>query len=227
MHGAYLWDLIGIPSRFQPIAGSLLVCVVALGAGIALRRHYQHTHGIIPRKGIHLEAAVECLVESLRSFITSILGSHAGDFERLLIAIFSFILLSNLLGLVPGFIAPTTNLSVNLSMALTVFIYYNYIGIKHHGFGYIRIFLGPVWWLAFLMLPIELISHLARILSLTLRLTGNMSGEHAVSTLFTSLIPVGLPVVFLFLGLLVAVLQAFVFMALSTIYILLSLELDH
>jgi len=227
MHGAYLFDLIGIPIRFQPIAGSLLVCLLAIGGGITLRRFYHRHDGIVPCKGVHLAAVVEYLVESLRSFIASILGSHAGDFERLLIAIFSFILISNLLGLVPGLIAPTTSMSVNLSMALVVFVYYNYIGIKHHGFSYVRIFLGPVWWLAFLMLPIELISHLARILSLTLRLTGNMSGEHLVMGVFSHLLPIGLPAVFLFMGLFTAILQAFVFMTLSAIYIFLSIEIDH
>ncbi len=227
MHGAYLFDLIGIPVRFQPLVGSLLVCLVAAGLGLMLRRYYRRHEGVLPRKGITLPAVVEYLVESLRAFIGSILGDHAKDFERFLISLFSFILCANLLGLVPGLIAPTTVLSVNLSMALVVFIYYNYIGIRHHGMGYFKIFLGPIWWLAFLMLPIEILSHLARILSLTLRLTGNMSGEHAVSGLFAALVPIGLPVVFMALGLLVAILQSFVFTALSFIYILLSLEIDH
>jgi len=227
MHSAYLFDIIGIPVRFQPLVGTGIVCLLIAAGGIALRRFYRRHDSIVPLKGMHFAGVVEVAVETLRSFIASILGDHAADFERFLVALFSFILLSNLLGLIPGLIAPTTSLSVNLSMALVVFVYYNYIGIRHHGFSYIRIFLGPVWWLAFLMFPIELVSHLARIISLTLRLTGNMSGEHAVSALFTSLVPIGLPVVFMLLGLLVAVLQAFVFMTLSAIYILLSLELDH
>ncbi len=227
MHGTTLFDMIGIPSHLVPIAAAGVVLLLAAVVALLLYLSYRRHDGVIPRGGLTDAAIFEYLVDTLSVFLESILGKHAPDFQRFLIGIFFFILFSNLLGLLPGFIAPTTSFSVNLAMALMVFIYYNYVGIKHHGFAYFKVFLGPVWWLAFLMLPIEIISHLARILSLSLRLTGNISGEHTMMGIFSSMVELFVPALFLFLGLLTAVLQAFVFMTLSSIYILLSLEIDH
>ena len=227
MHGTTLFDIIGIPSHLAPIAAAMIVFLLSAIVALLIHIAYRRRDGVIPNGGLTDTAVFEYLVDAINSFLESILDKHTPDFSRFLIGIFFFILFSNLLGLIPGFIAPTANFSVNLAMALMVFIYYNYIGVKHHGFSYFKVFLGPVWWLMFLMLPIELLSHFARILSLSLRLTGNMSGEHTVITIFTNMIPIGVPAIFLFLGLLTAVLQAFVFMTLSAIYILLSLEIDH
>ncbi|HOW51339.1 MAG TPA: F0F1 ATP synthase subunit A [bacterium] len=227
MHGSNLFDIIEIPMRWEPIVAALVVFALAAVAALLIRISYRRRDGVIPTGGFTDVALFEYLVETIDTFLESILDKHAPDFSRFLIGIFFFILFSNLLGLIPGFIAPTANFSINLAMAVTVFLYYNYVGIKHHGLSYFKVFLGPVWWLAFLMLPIEIISHFARILSLSLRLTGNISGEHTMMGIFSSMVELGVPALFLFLGLLTAVLQAFVFMTLSAIYILLSLEIDH
>jgi F-type H+-transporting ATPase subunit a len=133
----------------------------------------------------------------------------------------------NLLGLVPGADAPTANVNTNGAMAVFVFLYYNYIGIKHHGPAYIKHFMGPLWWLSPLMLPLEFVSHLARPLSLTLRLFGNIKGEEIVLALLFMMAPVisTFPMYLLFgLG---KTIQAFVFFMLTMIYLKGSLEHAH
>jgi len=138
-----------------------------------------------------------------------------------------FILLSNLIGLVPGLESPTADVVVPLGCALITFVYYQYHGVRANGFAYVKQFLGPVWWLYPLMLPIEIISHLARVLSLTVRLYANMFAGDLVTLAFFSLIPVGIPLVFLGLHLGVAIVQAYVFMLLSMIYLSLAVAHDH
>jgi F-type H+-transporting ATPase subunit a len=122
---------------------------------------------------------------------------------------------------------PTANLNTNAALALTVFAMTHIVGIKEHGFKYIKHFLGPVWWLAPMMLPIEIIGHLARPLSLSLRLFGNMYGHEIVLMIFLALVPFLLPVPMMLMGVLVAFIQSFVFTLLAMIYIAGSLEEAH
>ena len=129
-----------------------------------------------------------------------------------------FILCMNLLGLVPGFNPPTDQFNVTLPFALIIFVVTHYLGIKVHGSRYLKQFTGPLWWLAPLMLPIELITHCVRPMSLSIRLFGNMTGDHKVVAVFTAILAVGLPIPFMGLGVLISVLQAFVFVLLSAIY---------
>ena len=141
--------------------------------------------------------------------------------------LFLFILVSNLTGLVPGFVPSTESINTNLAMGLMVYVIYNLAGIKEHGWAYVKQFLGPVWWLAPLFFCIEFISHLARPMSLSLRLYGNIFGDHLVLSVFTGLTWLVLPAFLLFFGLLVAVLQSFVFTLLTGIYLSLALSHDH
>ncbi|HEY4380451.1 MAG TPA: F0F1 ATP synthase subunit A [Acidobacteriaceae bacterium] len=157
----------------------------------------------------------------------SIIGHGHERFVSYLTALGMFILLGNLLGLVPGLESPTANVVVPLGCALVTFIYYHFSGIRANGFSYIKQFLGPVWWLYPLMLPIELISHCARVLSLTVRLYANMFAGDLVTLAFFSLVPIGIPLIFLGLHLGVAIVQAYVFMLLSTIYLSLAVSHDH
>ncbi len=157
----------------------------------------------------------------------SIIGHGFERFVPFVTVIFVFILLSNLLGLLPGFISPTAKAWVPLGIASLTFLYYHYQGVRANGFGYIKQFLGPVWWLAWLMLPIEIISHLARVLSLTVRLYANMFAGDLVTLAFFSLVPIAVPVVFLGLHLGVSVIQAFVFMLLAMIYLGQATAHDH
>ena len=138
-----------------------------------------------------------------------------------------FILLCNWFGLVPFFSGATANINVPLGCALAVFLVYNFVGIKEHGIGYVKQFWGPIWWLGPLMLPIELISHVARPLSLTLRLFGNMTGEHITGAVFLGMVPLLIPIAPMYLGIFVGFLQAFVFITLAIIYIAGSVAHDH
>jgi F-type H+-transporting ATPase subunit a len=139
-----------------------------------------------------------------------------------------FILLANLLGLLsPWLESPTASPVVPLGLALVTFVFYHYHGVRANGFGYIKQFLGPVWWLYPLLLPIEIISHCARVLSLTVRLYANMFAGDLVTLAFFSLVPIGVPLLFLGLHLGVAVIQAYVFMLLAAVYLSLAVSHEH
>jgi F-type H+-transporting ATPase subunit a len=156
-----------------------------------------------------------------------IIGHGYERFSNYLTVLALFILVSNLMGLVPGLESPTANVTVPLGFALVTFLYYHYNGIRSNGFGYVKQFLGPVWWLYPLMLPIEIISHCARVLSLTVRLYANMYAGDLLTLAFFSLIPVGIPVIFLGLHLGVAVIQAYVFFLLASIYLSMAVAHEH
>lgn len=134
--------------------------------------------------------------------------------------LFIFILFMNLIGVVPGFESPTMTPAVPCGLAIVVFLYYNYMGIRGHGLGrYMLHFAGPVWWLAPIMIPIELVSHIARPLSLTIRLFANMFAGEKVTMTFLSLTFIAVPAIFMGLHVFVAFLQAFIFMLLTVIYV--------
>jgi F-type H+-transporting ATPase subunit a len=176
-------------------------------------------------------APVQHLAEMTHEFVSeqseSIIGHGAERFTSYLTALLLFILLSNLMGLIPGLESPTADVVVPLGFALVTFIYYHYHGIRSNGFSYYKQFVGPVWWLSWLLLPIEIISHFARVLSLTVRLYANMFAGDLVTLAFFSLIPIGIPLIFLGLHLGVAVVQAYVFFLLAAIYLSLAVAHDH
>ena len=156
-----------------------------------------------------------------------VLGDHSEEWVPLFAAIFFYIMLSNVAGLIPGLTSSTQNINTTLAVGLFSFIMYNFFGVKEHGLAYFKHFLGPVIWLAWLMLPIELISHIVRPMSLGLRLSGNLSGDHAVLSIFLDLVPYGVPVIFYGLGLFVCLVQALVFTLLSMIYLMMATAHDH
>jgi F-type H+-transporting ATPase subunit a len=157
-----------------------------------------------------------------------IIGHGYEKYQAFVTCIFLFVLLNNLIGLIPGVPPPTVSPWVPLGLALPTFIYYNYQGFRAQGFiGYLKHFCGPLWWMAWLLLPIELVSHLARIMSLTIRLYANMYASDMVTLGFFSLIPIGVPAIFLGLHAFVSVIQAFVFMLLTMIYISLATTQEH
>ena len=144
-------------------------------------------------------------------------------------ALFLYVVLNNLIGLLPGMEPPSANINTNLACGVFVFLYYNYQGLKHGGLHYLKHFAGPVWYLSWLLLPVEIISHTVRPLTLALRLKGNMVGDHTVLATFTGLAPKGLilPIPFYFLGLMVCVIQAYIFVMLTMVYVSLAKESDH
>ncbi len=176
-------------------------------------------------------AAAQHLAEMTHEFVSeqgeSIIGHGSERFTSYLTALFLFILLSNLLGLVPGLESPTADVVVPLGFALVTFLYYHYHGVRANGVSYYKQFVGPVWWLSWLLLPIEIISHCARVLSLTVRLYANMFAGDLVTLAFFSLVPIGIPLIFLGLHLGVALVQAYVFFLLAAIYLSLAVAHDH
>ena len=175
---------------------------------------------------------VQHMAEMTHEFVSTqgeqIIGHGYERFISYLTVLGLFILLANLLGLLsPWLESPTASVAVPLGLALVTFAYYHYHGVRANGFAYIKQFLGPVWWLYPLLLPIEIISHFARILSLTVRLYANMFAGDLLTLAFFSLVPIGVPLLFLGLHLGVAVIQAYVFMLLSAIYLSLAVAHEH
>jgi F-type H+-transporting ATPase subunit a len=170
----------------------------------------------------------EIIHEAIGGLANQSIGHGYQRFQAFVTCIFLFVLTCNLLGLVPGLESPTQNVTVPLGLAVATFIYYNYHGIRVQGpIGYLKHFAGPVWWIAWLLFPIEIISHCARLLSLTVRLWANMFAGDIVTLVFFSLIPLAVPVIFLGLHLFVSVIQAFVFMLLSMIYLGQAVAHEH
>jgi F-type H+-transporting ATPase subunit a len=158
----------------------------------------------------------------------AIIGNRYERFLPFVTCIFLFILSCNLLGLIPGIHAPTESAVVPLGLAVSVFVYYNFYGFKDQGFfGYLKHFAGPVWWIAWLLFPIEIISNLARMMSLTIRLWANMFAGDLVTLVFFSLIPVAVPILFLLLHILVSLVQALVFTLLPMIYLSEAVRHEH
>ncbi|MUM77415.1 F0F1 ATP synthase subunit A [Pseudodesulfovibrio sp. F-1] len=174
-----------------------------------------------------LQNVFETIIGGLENFVVSNLGQQGRQFMPLLCTIFLFILVMNWIGLVPGCDAPTANINTPAAMAIIVFVFYQAVGIKKWGFGYIKHFMGPVSFLAPLMLILEPISHMARPLSLTLRLFGNIRGEEIVLILMFFLAPLlgSLPMYLLFL--LAKSIQAFIFFMLTMLYLQGAVEHAH
>ncbi|HTZ59784.1 MAG TPA: F0F1 ATP synthase subunit A [Acidobacteriaceae bacterium] len=174
---------------------------------------------------------IQQVAEMIHGFVSdqaeSIVGPGSQRFVMFCTCVLLFILLGNLLGMVPGLLAPTSVPTVPLGVALLCWFYYHYYGLRANGFHYFRQFTGPMWQIAFMMLPIELISHLARILSLTVRLYANMFAGEEVTLVFFSLVPVGIPILFMILHLGVALIQAYIFMLLTMIYVSQAIAHEH
>jgi F-type H+-transporting ATPase subunit a len=175
------------------------------------------------RLSVERPGGLQHIVEGLHGFIQNqsgeIIGHHSEGFTPFLMALGLFILTCNLIGLIPGFESPTATPAVPLGCAVTAFCYYQVQGIRKHGAAYIKQFIGPMLLLAPIMLPIELISHFARMLSLTVRLFANMFAGDLVTLVFFSLVPLGVPVVFMGLHIFVSFLQAYIFVLLVTVYL--------
>ncbi len=181
---------------------------------------------LVPGK---VQSIVELIFETFAGLAEEVMGERGRKFVPLILTFFIFILISNALGLIPGLAPPTANLNTTLGLALIVFVTTHIIGLREHGIGYLKHFVGPVWWLAPIMVPIELIGHLARPVSLSMRLFGNMMGHELMVLVLLLLMPYTYPLlaVVTALGVLVVIIQAFVFALLATAYIGGALEEAH
>ena len=207
--------------HWSHVTHSWLVMLILIGSALLFARGVQ----LIPKNG---QNVFEFIIDFLESFMVGITGPEGRFFFPYIATVFLFILVSNLIGLIPGFFSPTANLNTTLALALCTFSYTHIIGIKFHGVKYIKHFMGPVWWLAPLMFPIELIGHFARVMSLSVRLFGNIFGKEMVLAILFGLAGLYLaPLPVMFLGILVCFIQALVFMLLSTMYFVGSMEHAH
>ena len=205
----------------------LFIAAASLFAWTRLRRAERR---LVPEARGSLANIFELLVEGLLRMMEDTMGAAAARRHLPLIGtLFIYILTCNLIGTIPGLVPPTDNINTNLACALVVFLYYNVAGIRAQGLRrYLGHMAGPIIWLAPLMFAIEMISHLVRPVSLSVRLFGNITGDHMVLGIFQHLTPVLVPVIFEALAIFVAFIQAFVFTLLSVVYISLATEgTDH
>ena len=215
-------DAVGInfPKEYIHIVYSWVIIAALIFLGWLATRRLT----LVPGKS---QNVWEALIGGMEDFVVQNMGEAGRKVFPVLFTLFIYILFMNLTGLIPGADAPTANINTNVGMAIFIFLYYNYWGFKLHGLHYIKHFTGPFWWLAPMMLPIEIISHLARPLSLTLRLFGNIRGEEIVIALMFFLAPIlgSLPIFMLFV--LMKSMQAFIFFMLSLMYLKGAFEEAH
>lgn len=204
-----------------------LVLVTLLARMQLMARLKTADQGVIPEAKMTFRNFFEIVAEMLYKMTESVIGEHdAPKYFPVIGSIFIFIFVSNLMGLIPGFPASTGDLNTTLALGTFVFLYYNAMGLKEGGLGYIKHFFGPVMWLAPLMLVIEIASHIFRPLSLALRLRGNINGDHVVLGVFNDLTPYFIPTIFYGLGLFVCFVQAFVFSLMTMVYVSLATAHD-
>ena len=206
------------------IVVSVLLAVFALAARTALAGNKGY---LVPPSRLSFLNFCDLVSEHLYKLTQSVLGKDAATYFPVIGTLFLFVFVNNIVGLFPGVSPATDNVNTTLAAGIFVFLYYNYQGLKHGGIGYLKHFFGPVWYMAWLLLPIELISHFVRPFTLALRLKGNMAGDHTVLSVFTHMAPWIVPVPVYFLGLLVCFLQAFIFVMLTMVYISMAKDSDH
>ncbi len=223
------------------IWSSLFAAALVLTAGFAVRSRLAAANGgLIPDEGWSFRNAMEMLVEMLAGLAEQNMGPKWRKYFPLVCTIFLFILISNIVGLVPTIEGATSDANTTWAWAIISFAVHQYVGIKEHGWSYLNHFLGPSLFdlkiggktyhmrlIAPLYAPIELLSHLSRVFTLAVRLLANMFADHTVVAVWVGLVPAAVPAIFMGLGVLVSFLQAYVFAMLSMIYIGLALEDAH
>lgn len=203
------------------VATALLVVVaLLLWASIAAKQIASAPDAVIPDGNLSLRNFFEIYLEGFQTMlIEPVLGARGRKYLPFYATLFLFILVNNLLGLIPGFSPATSNVNTTLGLGLISFVMYNYYGFKESGAGYLKHFLGPVIWMAPLMGTLEIIDHVIRPITLNLRLMMNMFADHLVLDIFTNLTYIVIPVVFLALGTFVSIVQSYVFTLLSLVYV--------
>lgn len=218
----------GVGHEYHHVATAGIVTVGLVAAGVAARaRLGTGEQAVVPASSFSIRGIFETITEFIQGLVDMVIGEHGREFIPLFASVFTFVLVNNLVGIMPGMTPATENLNTTLAMGLFIFLYYNFHGLKENGAAYLKHFLGPVLWLAPLMLVIELISHFVRPVSLGLRLANVMRGDHTVVGIFLDLVPIALPIPFYMLGIFVCFVQAFVFTLLSMVYVAMATAHDH
>jgi F-type H+-transporting ATPase subunit a len=219
---------LGIPGTWVPehVTMAWFVMAVLIGVSYLATRRLEAVPG-------PLQNVMEVVIEGFGGLLDQIVGPKGRRYLPLIATAGLFILVGNLLGFVPGLVPPTANLNTTVALAVTIFISYHYFGIKEQGIvAYLRHFCGPILWLAPIMFPIELIGHVARPISLSIRLFGNIFGEESVVIILLSLIWLVIPyaiylLIMVPLGLFTSAVQAFIFIMLAMVYIAGAVEVEH
>jgi F-type H+-transporting ATPase subunit a len=207
---------------------ALLVMVLVLLFAVRARQQLAAASDVaVPAKGFSARNVAEVLVEFITNLSESVIGHDGPKYVPLFASFFVFILVANLIGLIPGFSPPTDNFNVTLALGVVSFVAYNTYGVQAHGLAYLKQFVGPLLALAPLMIIVELFSHVFRPASLAMRLYGNMFADHLLLGIFTDLTKLLIPVIFYLLGTFVSFLQALVFTLLSMVYVALAISHDH
>ncbi len=221
----WLIDELGLPKawgeEYLHIVMAGLVTLFLFFISLLAWRRLRHTEAmLLPDGRTSVVNVLEMVVGAVMKLMEDVMGPKARVHMPLIGSLFIYILVSNLVGVIPGLVPPTENINTNAACAILVFVYYNVVGIKAQGIRkYFRHMAGPVVWLAPLLFAIELLSHLVRPVSLSVRLMGNIVGDHLVLGMFSSLVPLLLPIVFMGLAIFISFMQAFVFTLLSIVYI--------
>jgi len=229
----HLFDPAARALGFPPLAGhhalpDHIVMILLISLGLVLSALYVRSR-LSVNNPTPIQHLVEVVFDAIRGLMKEVIGPGSERFTPIICTLAVYILVGNILGMVPGFISPTSNLNVTASCAVCVFIYYNYQGIRKHGLlGYLRHFAGPVVWLAPLLFTIEIISHLARPFSLSVRLFGNIFAEELIiGSLNRYIFPFLVSIPVMFLALLLSTIQAFIFIVLTMVYLAGAVEETH
>ena len=223
-----LLQTLGFPTQSpaHPIPNHVAMQILAAVVMVALLEMVRRRLSVERPGG--LQQTFEGLAGAIGEQSDDIVGHGGRRFVPLLFTLAMFIFICNVLGIIPTLETPTDKISVTVGCALVAFCYYNFCGARHHGIGhYLKTFMGPIAPMAPLMVPIEIVSHLARVLSLSVRLYANMLAGNQVTLVFTALVPLLVPVVFEGLHIFVAALQAFIFVLLTMIYLAGAVSEEH
>ena len=233
-----LEHLIQVPWVIQ---AALLAAALLVVAGLGVKRRLADpSGGVLPDEGMSIRNICEVIVEWLSGMARDRMGDDWRKYFPLVGTMFFFILLSNLMGLIPGFDGSTSDANTTWAWAIMSWVFYTVVGVHKHGFRYLVKFMGPSFFekkiggrtvhfrlLIPIFMPLEMVLDLARMLTLAVRLLANMFADHTVIAVWLSLVPIGVPAIFMGLGIVISVLQAFVFSLLTMIYIGLALEEPH
>jgi F-type H+-transporting ATPase subunit a len=213
----------------EPLIWSVLVMAAVLVMAFITRSQIVKIESaVVPENKLSVRTLVEIIVESLYNLMKEMMGAtRAKRYLPMIGTCGLFIFFSNILSLVPGLSAPTSSLNITFGCAIFVFVTYHYYGFKENGFGYVKHFAGPVWWLAWLIFPIEILSNFIRPVTLGVRLMLNMAVDHLVLGLIVAMVPLFVPIPLMMLGTLVAIVQTLVFCLLASIYVSMATEHEH
>lgn len=211
---------------FEPITAALIVALVVIGVSLAARAKLADVDSaVVPDDKLTLRTFMEAFLGYFYDLAKSVMDPHrAKQYFPFIATAATFVFFANVAALIPGLPVATSSLNVTLGSALVVFIYFNFVGLKTNGWGYLKHLAGPKWWLAPLIFPIELISLCVRPITLSVRLMLNMAVDHLILGIFMALIAVLVPLPVMLLGIVVVIVQTLVFALLTSIYIGLATE---